>query len=422
MNVVTHQKARSLGHWSPHLFQKAIENTRLCNLEISKQRFQHDTNLCVSAIDLDFTESRFLVSVSLNKKISIFDTYQKKTVQGNEEVISRIAHVGNLTRHQKYLHKSTCTCVQWYPHDSGMFITSSFDGTLKIWDTNRLKPVSTIKIDKKVYHHHVGSSCSHSLITSATSNNINLIDIRTSSATHVLSGHQGPIYSVRWSPKRDHLMSSGGSDGRVMLWDVRKSGSALRSLDQLEWIKSNHYNSLTISERQKIKAHSGIVNCIKFVDDGRFLLTYGTDNRLRLWDSVNWKLVSINYGHIPNNSCKRSLNMDIYNGGYTSSFVFLPSENHMVMCNIHDGCVVERFSEFIGSVRSCVVNPMTCDVYVVSSSPRIRICSPKQATNVAESVSSESQRSEPNLRNENYSNRVADNWSDNSDSESSNEW
>lgn len=29
--------------------------------------------------------------------------------------------------------------VQWYPHDTGMFTSSSFDKTLKIWDTNTLQ-------------------------------------------------------------------------------------------------------------------------------------------------------------------------------------------------------------------------------------------------------------------------------------------
>lgn len=34
--------------------------------------------------------------------------------------------------------------VQWYPHDTGMFTSSSFDKTLKVWDTNTLQ-VSILK-------------------------------------------------------------------------------------------------------------------------------------------------------------------------------------------------------------------------------------------------------------------------------------
>lgn len=36
-------------------------------------------------------------------------------------------------------HKFSVETVQWYPHDTGMFTSSSFDKTLKIWDTNTLQ-------------------------------------------------------------------------------------------------------------------------------------------------------------------------------------------------------------------------------------------------------------------------------------------
>ena len=31
------------------------------------------------------------------------------------------------------------TTVQWFPEDSGMFITSGMDGSVKIWDANVLE-------------------------------------------------------------------------------------------------------------------------------------------------------------------------------------------------------------------------------------------------------------------------------------------
>lgn len=37
------------------------------------------------------------------------------------------------------VHKFSVETVQWYPHDTGMFTSSSFDKTLKIWDTNTLQ-------------------------------------------------------------------------------------------------------------------------------------------------------------------------------------------------------------------------------------------------------------------------------------------
>lgn len=42
-------------------------------------------------------------------------------------------------RSSRHVHKFSVETVQWYPHDTGMFISSSFDKTMKVWDTETLK-------------------------------------------------------------------------------------------------------------------------------------------------------------------------------------------------------------------------------------------------------------------------------------------
>lgn len=44
-------------------------------------------------------------------------------------------------------HRSSIETVQWYPLDTGMFISSGTDKLLKIWDTNNL--VVSIKVQMK---------------------------------------------------------------------------------------------------------------------------------------------------------------------------------------------------------------------------------------------------------------------------------
>lgn len=36
-------------------------------------------------------------------------------------------------------HKYAVTSVSWFPFDTGMFVTSSYDTTIKVWDTNEMK-------------------------------------------------------------------------------------------------------------------------------------------------------------------------------------------------------------------------------------------------------------------------------------------
>lgn len=62
--------------------------------------------------------------------------------QDNYETIIKDANHWNLSldfRSHPDVHRFSVETVQWYPHDTGMFTSSSFDKTLKIWDTQTLQ-------------------------------------------------------------------------------------------------------------------------------------------------------------------------------------------------------------------------------------------------------------------------------------------
>ncbi len=46
--------------------------------------------------------------------------------------------VGKLDRHHRSGHKFSIETVQWYPIDTGMFLSSGMDKHLKVWDTNHM--------------------------------------------------------------------------------------------------------------------------------------------------------------------------------------------------------------------------------------------------------------------------------------------
>lgn len=51
------------------------------------------------------------------------------------------AYFAFLFRSSQHVHKFSVETVQWYPYDTGMFVSSSFDKTMKVWDTETLKVV-----------------------------------------------------------------------------------------------------------------------------------------------------------------------------------------------------------------------------------------------------------------------------------------
>ena len=54
--------------------------------------------------------------------------------------------------------------VQWYPHDTGLFTSSSTDHTLRVWDTNQLCVVEQFSFSHILYTHSLAASDQHSLI------------------------------------------------------------------------------------------------------------------------------------------------------------------------------------------------------------------------------------------------------------------
>ncbi len=49
---------------------------------------------------------------------------------------NEIAVIGRIERRSPQSHRFLVSCVAWYPVDTGLFVTGSFDQEVKLWDTN----------------------------------------------------------------------------------------------------------------------------------------------------------------------------------------------------------------------------------------------------------------------------------------------
>ncbi|VEL30368.1 unnamed protein product [Protopolystoma xenopodis] len=86
-------------------------------------------------IALDEVEVKYLLSGGFGGEL---DIYNLEDVLINKEKVryKRITTIKN-QKNPSAIHSSSFICVQWYPVDTGLFITTSVDKCLKIWDTNR---------------------------------------------------------------------------------------------------------------------------------------------------------------------------------------------------------------------------------------------------------------------------------------------
>ena len=179
---------------------------------------QHSSHL--TSLALDPEEERYLAAGAGDGTLYVHDVRSG----------SLALHIGKSHRHN---HRYSLACVSW-GIDSGILISSSKDGVIKIWDPNSpRKPVELFVVGKRLYRHAI--SPSGSLVAAGgDSGLLTLVDLRSGSTSHVLrSGHQADtsVLCLAWSLTQPTVLASGAADQRVVLWDVRQARSCLATLD-----------------------------------------------------------------------------------------------------------------------------------------------------------------------------------------------
>ncbi|XP_042660831.1 DNA excision repair protein ERCC-8 isoform X2 [Tyto alba] len=277
-------------------------------------------------------------------------------------VCKAICSVG---RNHPNVHKFSVEMVQWYPHDTGMFTSSSFDRTLKIWDANILQPAETLKFEGVVYSHHMSPiATKHSLLAVGTrSPKVHLCDLKSGSSSHILEGHKQEVLAVCWSSRHEYILATASADSRVKLWDVRRASGCLNTLDQY-----NGENSKASSETANT-AHNGRVNGLCYMNDGLHLLTIGTDDRMRLWNSFTGENTLVNYGKIYNES-RKGVKFTV-SCGCNQEYAFVPCGSTIAVYAVFTGELKTVLRGHYNTVNCCVFQPNFQELYSGSNDHNI---------------------------------------------------
>ena len=245
-------------------------------------------------------------------------------------------------------HKFGITHLSFYPFDSLAFLSTSYDHTLKICATETLTPSASFDLDSVVYSHALSPIADHLLVACATQHPaVRLVDLRSGASTHSLVGHHGAVLSVAWSPVDEHILASGGSDGTVRLWDVRRSAGSLGVMDLEDSVGVGGEDGLGMHARPRDRgvAHVGACNGVVWTDDGKFLVTAGHDERVRVWDVGVGANALAHFGPIIKNthlSTLLPLVVPTCIGGPRDRVMFYPNEKEILMFDLVEGTLFKR--------------------------------------------------------------------------------
>ncbi|GAB9463261.1 DNA excision repair ercc-8-like protein [Globisporangium polare] len=319
------------------------------------------------------------------------------------------------------------SAVDWYPVDGGIFVTSSLDGHVKVWDSDVFRVVSEFALSSKVFCAKFSRIASaHSLVAAVTEKGeVRLCDMAIESSIHSLLGHSDEVWSLAWSLESEYQLSTGSRNGEIRMWDIRRSGSTAcllclnhegaavapgrssvhtnvkrlptmslnaaskpaslkrRRIDATASVSSNTSASDNRLERERKRnaaartpvvkrndphaaasvsfatAHSGGVNSLAYTPDGRYLLSSGTDQKLRLWNSKTGEHAFMNYQGVQNQVASRNIQMAVVQEAdpWDSTLVFHPNgrlgELSAYQVFGDDGAPLMRYTAHYQQITAC---------------------------------------------------------------------
>jgi WD40 repeat protein/uncharacterized caspase-like protein len=167
--------------------------------------------------------------------------------------------------------------------DGGMLATAEKDGTIQLWqrkEDNRLqlfKQINAYQSPVLSVSFSLLSSTSPTqggiLASSSDDKTIRLWNLADGTLRQTLTGHQGKVTSIAFSPN-DNILASGSDDNTIKLWRI--DGTLIKTLTQ----------------------EDSAIAALSFSPDGQILASASSDNTVKLWQVKDGSLLKTLTGHL----------------------------------------------------------------------------------------------------------------------------
>ncbi|KAF7830543.1 WD repeat-containing protein ATCSA-1 [Senna tora] len=406
-------------------FAHRFKSNRIAQLQLSNYKdIVSPHKGAVNSLQIDLTEGRYLLSAASDASLAIYDV-QRATDYESGGLISKHKCLFVVDKQHDFGHKYAISSAIWYPVDTGLFITGSYDHHIKVWDTNTTQVVMNFEMPGKVYRTAMSTlATSHMLIAAGTEDvQVRLCDIASGAFAHTLSGHRDGVMTVEWSTSSEWVLVTGGCDGAIRFWDIRRAGcflvlnqsstqlgrrppilkcsmttkslvgqtlctkprAAQRKLSHGSGSRQLPIGRISakvpmkqrlhpgmLSTQDRATAHYGAVTGLKVTEDGMYLLSAGSDSRLRLWDVESGCNTLVNFETVrlqTNKPIQLVTTQD-------SDRVFVPCMRSVKAFDMWSGNTCATFRGHYECVNSCCFSQQDQELYTGGNDRQILVWSP----------------------------------------------
>ncbi|XP_053988455.1 ribosome biogenesis protein WDR12 homolog [Hylaeus anthracinus] len=240
--------------WDWNITENSVDCIHVCR--------GHERGL--EAVSVNYDKS-LIATGAWDTMLKIWSTSNQDENEDGESSSKRLKSEHGKTRVPRRTmkgHKEAISGIVW--SDKTEIITSSWDHTMKVWDSE-LGGIKHELAGNKSFFDIDYSPLSRVLIAASADKHIRLYDPRSTEGTLVktlFSSHTQWVQSVRWSTVDENLFISGAYDNDMKLWDTRSPKAPLFDLS----------------------GHEDKVLCCNW-SNPKFMVSGGADNTVRIFKS-----------------------------------------------------------------------------------------------------------------------------------------